>query len=44
VRIVDNDGVYIGDVHSAFDDVGTNEHIVFLVDKIEYPFFELMAF
>src|SRR4029078_3520985 len=44
MRIVDNDGVHIGYINTAFDNVCTNKHIIFLIDEIKNSFFKVMAF
>ena len=39
VRVVDDHRIGIGDIQSGFDDVGADEHVVFLIDKAQqYPF------
>ena len=42
--IVDDDGIGIRNIHTAFDDIGTDEHIIFLRHEIEYGFFQRIAF
>src|SRR6185437_11502871 len=42
--VVDDDGIDVGNIHAAFHDIGTNQHIVFPVDKVEDTFFQLVAF
>ena len=42
--IVDDDGIYIGNVYATLHYVGTYQHIVFTIYKIEYSFFQLMTF
>ena len=44
VGIVDNDRIHIGNIHTALHDIGTNQHIIFLIDKIQDPFFQFMTF
>src|SRR5258708_5173087 len=44
VRIINNDRIHIRYVHSAFNDIGTNEHIIFSIDKIKDLFFQQMTF
>ena len=42
IGVIDDDCVGIGNIKTGFNDVGTNENIMFLVDKIEECFFELV--
>src|ERR1043165_7649396 len=44
VGIVHNDRIDISYVNTAFYNIGTNEHIVFPVNKIKNSFFKIMAF
>src|ERR1044072_8177291 len=44
MRVIDDDGIRIGNVYTAFYDVGTYQYIVFAIYKIEDHFFQLMTF
>ena len=43
MRIIYNDGIYIRNIYTAFYDIGTDQHIVFLVHEIEYGIFQLVT-
>ncbi|OAV68855.1 hypothetical protein Barb6XT_00767 [Bacteroidales bacterium Barb6XT] len=38
--VVDDDGVGVGNVQAVFDDGGGNQHVVFIIDKIEDDFLQ----
>src|ERR1700748_385567 len=42
--IVDDNGVDIGNVYTAFYDIGTHQDIVFSIYKIQNSFFQIIAF
>src|SRR6185437_94890 len=42
--VVDDNGIDVGNIHAAFHDVGTNQHIIFPVDKVEDTLFQFVAF
>src|ERR1700683_2115090 len=44
VGVVDDDRIHIRDIHAALDDIRTNQHIVFPVDKIEDPVLQIVSF
>ena len=44
VCIVNNDRIYIWNIHTAFNNIGTNQHIIFFINKIKNPFFQFMTF
>src|SRR5690349_10279002 len=43
MRIVDDDGIHIGYINTACDNVCTDKHIIFLIDKINNSFFKVMT-
>src|SRR5690606_28052693 len=42
--IINDDGIYIGNIHATFNNIGTNQYIIFTVDEIEDAPFQFMAF
>ena len=44
VSIIYNNSIYIGDIHTTFNYVSANQHIIFPVHKIKNGFFEPVAF
>src|SRR6478609_2078310 len=44
MRVVYNNGIHIRNVNTTFYDIGTNQYIIFLINKIQYPFFQFMSF
>src|SRR5581483_1750770 len=38
--IVDDDGVYIGNINPAFNNIGTNKYVVLFINKIKNTLFQ----
>src|SRR5579871_5460575 len=44
MRIINDNGVYVRDIHSALNNICTNQNIIFFVDEIENMFFQFVTF
>src|SRR5687767_14223699 len=42
--IVHHNGIYIGNIYTTFNNISTNQYIVFFIDEVEDAFFQFMTF
>src|SRR4030095_15272329 len=44
MRIVNDDGIHIRNIYSTFNNIGTNEYIIFFIDEIHDALLQIMSF
>src|SRR4029077_5579335 len=44
MRILYDDRIYIGNIHTTFHDIRTYKYVIFFIDKMKDSFFQFMTF